>query len=255
MTMRLLVWDDGRVVEATEYRLPEVYVYQRIHTLSYRAYNLSRHIILLREASAAMFGFMSLCRVEDAERIITKLLELSRVSTRLSCTVVMRLDPRGVLSFQVESPTLYAGCALRAKRLEGVLLSAPNLEDIHHTSLTLARDAMNDSRVIGFGDVAICYDDNNEVISTPWRPVFAVYHNKIYTPYEFSSVEYVATAEAIAKAGFELEVHALPIASLQRMDEVFIADIMGITSLLSINHHRLLFMITSQVADNMQPRP
>lgn len=252
--MRLLVWNDGRVVEAAEYRLPEVYVYQRIHTLGYRAYNLSRHIILLREASAAMFGFMSLCRIEDAERIITKLLELCRLSPRLSCTVVMRLDPRGALSFQVEPPTLYAGCALRAKRLEGALLAASRIDNQHHTSLTLARDAMNDSRVIGFGDVAICYDDNNEVISTPWRPIFAVYHNKIYTPAEFSSVEYVATAEAIAKAGFDLEVHALPVASLKRMDEVFIADVMGITSLLSINHHRLLFMITSQVADAMQPK-
>ncbi len=253
--MRLLAWDDGRVVEATEYRLPETYVYQRIHTLGYRAYNLSRHIILLREASAAMFGFMSLCRVEDAERIITKLLELCRVSPRLSCTVVMRLDPRGSLSFQVEPPTLYAGCALRAKRLDGVLLATSKIDDEYPTSLTLARDAINDSRVIGYGDVAICYDDNNEVISTPWRPIFAVYHNKIYTPAEFSSVEYIATAEAIAKAGFELEVHTLPIASLQRMDELFMADVMGITSLLSINHHRLLFMITSQVADNMQPKP
>lgn len=253
--MRLLVWDDGRVMEAAEYRLSEVYVYQRIHTLGYRAYNLSRHIILLREASAAMFGFMSLCRVEDAERIIIKLLELCRVSPRLSCTVVMRLDPRGSLSFQVEPPTLYAGCALRAKRLDGVLLATSKIDDEYPTSLTLARDAINDSRVIGYGDVAICYDDNNEVISTPWRPIFAVYHNKIYTPAEFSSVEYIATAEAIAKAGFELEVHTLPIASLKRMDELFMADVMGITSLLSINHHRLLFMITSQVADNMQPKP
>ena len=248
------MWDDGRVVEAAEYRLPEVYVYQRIHTLGYRAYNLSRHIILLREASAAIFGFMSLCRIEDAERIITKLLELCRLSPRLSCPVVMRLDPRGALSFQVEPPTLYAGCALRAKRLEGTLIASSKVDEQHHTSLTLARDAMNDSRVIGFGDVAICYDDNNEVISSPWRPIFAVYHNKIYTPAEFSSVEYVATAEAIAKAGFDLEVHALPVASLKRMDEIFIADVMGITSLLSINHHRLLFMITSQVADAMQPK-
>lgn len=252
--MKLLVWNDGRVVEATDYTPPGAYVYQRIHTLGYKPYNLSRHIMLLREASAAMFGFMSLCRVEDAENIISKLLELSRVSRHLSCAVTMRLDPKGVLSFEVEAPSLYAGSSLRAKRPKGTLLQVPGLTDYHQTAVTLANDTMNDCRVEGFGDVAICVDDKGEVISLPWRPLFAVYHNKIYTPCEYGSVEYVVAAEAISTAGFELATHPLPVDSLRRMDEIFLVDVMGITSLHSIEHHHLLYMVTSQVADRMKPK-
>ena len=60
--------------------------------------------------------------------------------------------------------------------------------------------------------------------------------------------------QAIASAGFELVVHPLPLKSLQRMDEVFEVDIMGITSLYTIDEHRLLFMATAQVAEQMQPK-
>ena len=102
--MNLLVWDDGRVIGASEYRCPRSYVLQRIHTLGYQATNLGRHIMLLRESSAELFGFMSLCQVGDAERIISRLLQESRVSPRFSCSVAMRLDSNGALSFEVETP-------------------------------------------------------------------------------------------------------------------------------------------------------
>ena len=252
--MRLLVWNDGKVIEASEFRLPRAYVLERIHTLGHRAYNLPRHIMLMRESSAQMFGFMSLCRVEDADRIITKLLAASRVSPRLSCSVVMRLDYQGHLSFEVEAPSFYSGCSLRAKRPIGAVLPAVAPYTQFQTSVTVAYDAMCDSRVAGYGDIAIWSDSKDEVISIPWRPIFTVFHNRVYTPCEYSTVEYVVAAEAIAKAGFELIIHPIPLSALRRMEEVFVADVMGITSLLAVENQRLLFMVATQVAAKMEPK-
>lgn len=252
--MNLLVWDDGKLVKASEYRCPSSYVLQRIHTIGYKASNIHRHIELLRESSAELFGFMTLCRAEDASKIIAKLLELSRVSPNFSCAVAMRLDAEGHLSFEVEYPTYYEGASLRAKRLRGAVFRATPPAFMMQNSVTVAVDAMSEGRVIGFGDMPLWVDEKDEVISRPWRPIFAVYHNRVYTPAEYDSVEFSVARQAIASAGFELVVHPLPLKSLQRMDEVFEVDIMGITSLYTIDDHRLLFMATAQIAEQMQPK-
>lgn len=252
--MRLLVWNDGRVEEASQFRCPQSYVLQRIHTIGYKASNIHRHIMLLRVSSAEMFGFMSLCDAEDASKIISKLLELSRVSPTFSCAVAMRLDAEGHLSFEVEYPTYYEGASLRAKRLRGAIFCTMPPMSLMQNSVTVAMDAMSEGRIRGFGDMPVWVDANNEVISRPWRPIFTVYHNRVYTPAEYDSVEFFVARQAIAAAGLELVVHPLPLNSLKRMDEIFEVDIMGVTSLYAIDDHRLLFMTTTQVAAHMQPK-
>lgn len=253
--MNLMVWNDGKLVEASQFRCPRSYVLQRIHTIGYRASNLGRHIMLLRESSAELFGFMSLCGVDDASKIITKLLELSRVSPNFSCAVAMRLDAEGHLSFEVETPTYYEGASLRAKRLRGALYRAVSPIALCQNSITVAVDAMADSRIAGYGDMPLWVNDKDELISRPWRPVFTVYGNRVYTPEMFDSVEFVVAREAIVAAGFELVIHPLPVKSLKRMEEIFEVDIMGITSLYAFEEHRLLFMATTQIATRMQPKP
>lgn len=252
--MKLLVWDDGRVIEASTFRLTHPYILQRIHTLNYTPYNLSRHIMLLRDTSIALFGFASLCRTQDAERIITKLLEASRVTRTLSCPVAMRLDSEGHLSFEVEPPILYEGYALRAKRLTLATLTMPSPEYEAPTSVSIAVDAMADSRVKSAGgDSALWLNDADEAISRPWLPLFAVYRGRVYTPAEYNSVEFVTTRDAIRRADIELIIHPLPLKSLMRMDEILMVDIMGITSFASIKEHRLLSVVASRIADKMEP--
>ena len=253
--MRLLVWDDGCVVEASQFSLHHPYVLQRIHTIGYKAYNLERHVALMRDASIALFGFASLCRVEDAARIIRGLLEASRVSLSLSCPVAMRLESSGRLSFEVEMPSFTAGCYLRASRPVAALIRASMPQSVVQTSVTVAIDAMTDSRIVGYGDVALWLDDADELISCPWRPVFGVYGGRVYTSAEYESVEYVMARDAIRRLGMELEVRSIPLNALIHMDEVFIVDVMGVTSVLSIKEHRLLSMATSRIADRMEPKP
>jgi hypothetical protein len=253
--LNLLVWNDGVLVKASEYRCPSSYVFQRIHTLGYKPSNIHQHILLLREGSAEQFGFMSLCEAKDAENIISRLLQASRVSPRLSCAVVMRLDACGHLSFEVERPTFYSGATLRAKRMRGAYLRAISPIDICQNSVTEAIDAMCDNRVRGYGDIPLWVDANDEVISRPWRPIFAVYGNVVYSPKEFESVEYVVARDAITRAGYKLVIHSLPVKSMQKMDEVFEVDIMGVTSFNAIGERRYMFLTTSQIADKMLPKP
>lgn len=252
--MKLLVWCDGRVVDAKEFRLSHPFVLQRIHTLGYKAYNVARHIEIMRNASMELFGFASLCRAEDAERIIAQLTQLSRISPNLSCTVAMRLNSEGELSFEVEQPSYYSGATLSVKRPKGLFLAAPEPEYISQNSVTIALDAMYDARVQDRGDMAILVDFRKEVISRPWRPVFAVFHNVVYTPAEYDTVEYRLVRDAVRKAGIELVVRPIPMEALLRMDEVFVADVMGLMSLSSIQESRLLSVVATLVASRMEPK-
>lgn len=252
--MKLLVWSDGRVVEAKEFRQSHPFVLQRIHTLGYKAFNVARHIEIMRNASMSLFGFASLCRAEDAARIIEQLTKLSRISPNLSCIVLMRLNSIGELSFEVDAPSYYSGATLSVKRPKGVFFTAPHPETLSPDSVTIALDAMCDARVQDRGDMAILVDSQGEVISRPWLPLFAVFHNVIYTPAEYDTVEYRIVRDAIYRAGIELVVRPIPQASLLRMDEVFIADVMGLTSLSSIQESRLLSVVAALVASRMEPK-
>lgn len=250
--MRLMAWNDGNVVEVKDFHLDNPYILQRIHTLNHRAYNVSRHLMLLRDSSIELFGFASLCGVADAERIIARLLELSRVSRRLSTPVAMRLDSCGHLSFEVEQPTLYEGYSVRAKRLSLAPLTMPHPDYLSQTSVSIAVDAMADSRVVkDGGDAALWIDAEGNAISRPWLPIFAVYGGRVYTPMEYDTVEYVVTRDAVRRAGVELVVRPLPIKSLMRMDEIFMVDAMGVTSIASLGNHRLLSVVTARIADCM----
>lgn len=252
--MKLLVWSDGRVVEAKEFRLSSPFVLQRIHTLGYKAYNVAHHIEVMCRASMDLFGFASLCRAEDAERIIAQLTQLSRISPNLSCTVAMRLNSEGELSFEVEQPSYYSGATLSVKRPKGLFLAAPEPEYISQNSVTIALDAMYDARVQDRGDVAVLVDFRREVISRPWLPIFAVFHNVVYTPAEYETVEYRLVRDAIKSAGVEFVVRPIPMEALLRMDEVFVADVMGLTSLSSIEESRLLSVVATLVASRMEPK-
>ena len=253
--MKLLVWNDGLVVEAAMFRLDRPYIMQRIHTLGYKPYNVARHVALLREETMRVFGFASLCSAADAERIITKLLELSRVSRQLSCPVAMRVDACGALSFEVEAPLYVGGISLRAKRFTGVdvVMNAP--ETLCQSSVSVAVDAMVDAVVEKRGgDMPIWTDADGSVISLPWRPLFTIFNGKVYTPCQYDTVEYISVVEAIKRLNLELTVRMIPIESLQRMDELFVADVMSVLSFSTINKHRLLSVVTSRIADKMEPK-
>lgn len=253
--MRLLAWDDGTVVEAAKFSLDRPFVLQRIHTLRYKVYNIALHIELLREASVQLFGFATLCDPASAERIIVKLLELSRVSSQLSCPVAMRIDCDGRLSFEVENPLYESGIQLKATRLDGLCMCQQLPSVMSQTSASIAFENLMQAMVEKQGaDIAIGVDAGGSVISLPWRPIFTIYNGKVYTPSEFSTVEYLSVRKAIELANLELIVRDIPQSSLERMDEVFLVDAMSVLSLASINKHRLLSVTTQRIVNRMEPK-
>ena len=253
--MRLLAWVDGSVVEASALRLQTPYVMQRIHTLEGIAYNLEGHIDVLRRESECKFGFASVIGVKDAQRIIGRLLELSHVGNSLSVPVVMRLDASASLTFEVENPTFGCGGYLRAKRDVGVVLKMQAPCSVAQTSVSVALDAMANCQVNSLGgNSAVWVDGEDKLISRPWCPVFVCYKGSWFTPTEYESVEYGVAVRAIEKAGQRVYVRDIPESALELVDEMFVADIMGITSYASIKKHRLLSSLTTRVALMMEPK-
>lgn len=253
--MRHIAWIDGMVIDASQLRLDIPFVLQRIHTLAGKVYNAHAHVVVLREASGYMFGFMSLITGADVERIVSKLLECAHAPIECSVPVVMRLDSRGMLSFEIESPTYGRGAYLRAKRGVGVEIehSAP-IAIMAESSESVAIDAMTECRVAHQGgDIALWTDTSGNLISRPWMPLFVYHKDNVYTPVEFHSVEYSVAARAIRAAGYNLYVHAIPSSALTAIDELFIVDIMGVNSLGVVRKHRLRSSVAIRVAKMMEP--
>lgn len=253
--MKLLAWVDGSVVEASVFRAHKPYVMQRIHTLEGVAYNLQGHIEIMRRESAQLFGFASVIGVKDAQRIIRRLIELSRLCGEFSVPVVMRLDSQASLSFEVERPTFGRGGYLRAKRDVGVAVLQNLPTTVAQTSVSVAIDRMADCvvRHLG-GDIAVWIDSENRLISRPWLPIFVYYKSTWFTPMEHDSVEYRIAVDAIEKIGQKVYVRDIPESALEIVDEIFVADVMGLTSLASIKKHRLLSSVTTRIATMMEPK-
>ena len=66
-------------------------------------------------------------------------------------------------------------------------------------------------------------------------------------------MEYVATCAAIAKLDLRLEVRPIPLSELLKMDEVFMVDIMGVTSFVTVDKCSMFYVNTSQIANRMEP--
>ncbi len=251
--MRCLAWIDGRVVEVSELPQGEPFVMQRIHTLNHCVYSAYLHMSVMRDTSAKLFGFQSLATGMDIERIVAKLLDVASAPLCCSIPVVMRLYASGALSFEVEEPMFGDGIYLRAKRLTGVVVERCAPTTISQTSESVAIDAMADRMVRQYGgDVALWVNGVGNLISRPWRPIFVYHKGVLYTPKEFYTVEYRSAVAAIDRAGINLVVRDIPYEALARVEEVFLVDIMGISSLGNVQRHRLMSAIAQRVADRME---
>lgn len=252
--MRRLAWIDGRVVESQMVPTGEPYVMQRIHTLQGRAYNVSRHVALLRDATEEMFGFAPLIGVEEVERIIGQLLRDSYATMQVSIPVVMRIGSRGEHIFILESPTFGVGAYLRAKRITVAPVYYRATLGECPTSVSVAHDAMLDcsSRING-GERALPITDDGYVVSRAWSPLFVVADGVVYTPMEHHSVEYLMAHAAIVAAGFRLVVCPIPLSLLDKVDELLYVDVMGISSCAKIGNHRLTSSAAVRIAEKMLP--
>lgn len=253
--MRLMAWLDGAVFEAEKFRVDAPFVQQRIHTIGGVAYNLEQHIDVLRRGSEELFGFATVCTAQDAQRIISRLVELSRVGGSLSVPVVMRIDANASLSFEVEKPTFGRGGYLRAKRDIGVayVMNQPMLEAETQASVALDRMADCAVRHLG-GERAIWVGADGNLLSRPWQPIFVYYKRCWFTPRRYDSVEFGVIKRAILASGHQLLVRDIPESALDIVDEIFTADIMGMSSFSSVKNNRLLSSITNRIASKMEPK-
>jgi hypothetical protein len=123
------------------------------------------------------------------------------------------------------------------------------------TQASVALDSMADYAVrhIG-GQRAIWIDGNGYLLSRPWQPIFVYYKRCWFTPKRYNSVEYGVIARAIEAAGYRLYVRDIPESALELVDEMFVGDIMGISSFSSVKEHRLLSSITTHIASKMEPK-
>lgn len=251
--MRLLAWLDGEVFDAYKLRINVPFVMQRIHTLAGRCSNLEQHINILRRSSAELFGFATVCSASDAQRIIGRLVELSRVAETLSVPVVMRLDADARLSFEVEEPTFGCGRYLRAKREFGMPLIMPEPRFDAQTKSSVEIDAEADVTVRQLGaHRAVWISEEGVLLSRPWQPIFIYYRECWFTPKRYDTVEFMVIERAIQRLGGSLLIRTIPESLLEDIDEMFASDSLGITSYSRVGNHRLLSSVTNKIAQLLE---
>ena len=65
-------------------------------------------------------------------------------------------------------------------------------------------------------------------------------------------MEYRSAVSAIDRAGMKLVVRDIPYKALARVEEIFMVDIMGISSLNGVLRHRLMSAIAQRIVDRME---
>lgn len=252
--MKYLTSVDGRVCDLSELRSDLPYVMQRIHTLHGRAYNVEHHLALLCEASAELLGFTPLVDADKVRAAVAELLDMAHAPTRFSVPVAMRLNSRGEHILIVERPTFGAGAYLRAKRVDVAPVVCHTQFDEWESSASVAYDAMLDHRSYARGgERAIPVSEAGYVLSRPWLLTLVVAGDTVYSPSEHHSVEYAVARRAVEAAGMHFVVRPIPLALLDRADEILFIDIMGIIAATKIGDHRLSFSAAIRLAQQMQP--
>lgn len=246
-------WVDGRTVETWQLPATRPYVTERVHTIGYRARRIDEHLAVMRAASETMFGFSSILRAGEAERIAAGLLARNAMTRTLSCPVRLRLTAKAELIVECEEPTFGAGCYLRA-----MMPAAASLR--YDVPPWDCRSSMNEEiasaadRIVCMSgaDTAIRIDSDDMVVGRPWSPLFLVRERYVFTPCAYASVEYAMAVEAIARSGLSLHVRRFTAQALEYADELFTVDVMGMTAYSRIDGRRLSSTMAARVASFME---
>ena len=250
--MRFLAWNDGRVVEASQLQHDAPYLLYRIHSYNHIVYNAVYAVKHMQMATEYYFGFNTLVKPSDVERIATKLLEVCFAPKYISVPIDLRINIYGELSITVCDPSYGKGYYMRALRPALGIVEASYSKDIVQTSVSVATDYWVQGVVKrAGGDEAVVVDKQGLVVSLAWRLLFIVTPTTVYTPMEYDVAEFKAVRNAVKATNLQFVVCDIPQNILTLAEEIFTVDAMGVTSYSRIKDTPLMMSKTNIIVQNM----
>lgn len=216
------------------------FVYQRVHTLSGRAFHLGEHLTIAARAFEQIYGVYTALDEREITARITDTLRSVRVSERTGATVVLRFalsESAGCdVACEFERVLLDAGYAHSPLRPKAVTydysIPFPALPTNFQTEAKELFDAL---ALRAHGATRSVRREGERLISCGDATLFTIRDRVLFTPPltegVMDSVERNLVIEAAV--GSRMDVREEPIlhSQLKDFDELFLADAAGITSL------------------------
>lgn len=239
---------DGCPFERDDF--PEgLYLYQHIMTYGLKALHLGDYLRLLDEASQQVLHRSLSLDEPDAATLIATFLRKHGYPTTMPAHVELRCYLSGEIVLLGGEVSPYPKLGLRLLMPAGVdvVYDLPLSECRSSVRRAVAEMARVEAEGHG-AKVAVQVDSNGFVCSVDDAELFAVKEYTVVTPRELVSVEGRLLAEAVARAGLQLEVAPLVVEDLEEADEIFYADYRGVTALGSFNGHMLMHILAEKIA-------
>ena len=239
---------DGSPFERDDF--PEgLYVYQSIMTFGHQALYLGEYMRLLNEASQELLHRSLPLKEPYLAALISKFLRKYGYPSAMPSHVELRYYCSGEVVLLGGEVSPYPRWGLRLLMPSGVDVTYDLPLSEHRSSVRRAvveaARAEAENREAG---VAVQFDSGGFVRSADDAELFVVKEYMVMTSKMPLSVEGRILADAVRRAGLQLETAVLTVSELEEADEIFYADHRGITALGRFNGRPLMHILAEKIA-------
>ena len=231
----------------------EVYLYQNIHTLAYRAWHLKEHLEILTYSAQTLFGLNISLSQQAIAKQIEVLLDTLRLSRNVSICVVMRLYATGDYSLHVEQVSIYSGYVLRSLRPIVQCVKMDVALNTYPSSALQASYALAHKIALSkCYHQAIMINSAGYVVEDPLHPVATIKEYTISIPRPtVCSVECMLLERAAERRNLNVEYREISLLDITDADEVLIMTYQGITSVAQINNKHYFTSLADKIASEL----
>lgn len=232
----------------------DVYLYQNIHTLDYKAWHLKQHLDILNISAQTLFGLRTSLSEQEISSQIQTLLDHSRLSRNVSICVILRLYSTGDYSLHVGQVGIYRGYVMRSLRPTVMCIKMDIGMNSYPTSALKASYDMAHHIAIAAGcHEAIMIDSAGNVVEDPLRPVAVIKEYTITIPRPtLCSVECMLLERAAEKHGLQIKYEQISLHDIKEADEVLMMTHQGITSVDQIAGKSYYSTLADKIARNLE---
>ena len=232
--------------------LPEgLYVYEAIMTVGHQPLHLGRYLQLLSEASEAILCRRVSLNEHDTQVLIEKFLRQNGYPESKPAYVELRIYRSGEVVLLGGEVSPYSAWGLRLLMPAGTDISCDFPYSEHRSSISRSiAEALQAEVEMRGAKVVVRFDEEGCACSVDDAEIFVVREYTVSTPRLLRSVEGKLVADAIQRAGMQLQIEAISREKLDAADEIFYADHRGITTLKSYNGHPLMHIIAEKISES-----
>lgn len=236
------------------------FVYQRVHTLSGRAFHLGEHLVIATRAFEHIYGVRPRLDEREIAGLITKTLRSVRVPARTGATVMLRFvlsEGAGCdVACEFERVLLDAGYAHSPLRPKAATCEYSIPFPALPTNFQIEAKDLFDALVLrAHGATRSVRREGERLFSCGDAALFAIRDRVLLTPPltegAMDSVERRLVIAAAPGSRLQVREESIMHSELKSLDELFFVDAAGITSLSECDGAKFMSLAAPRLADRL----